>query len=70
MRSPYLLETEETAKLFGLTKVSDDGTTALMAKFLLLVSFGLVGRPIFYLFLGLTIVGDDTGDFPLSFLSV
>lgn len=70
MCSPYLLETEEIAKLFGFTIVSDGGTAALMAKFLLLVSFGLVGRTIFYLFLGLTIVGEETGDFPLSFLPV
>lgn len=70
MRSPYLLETEETAKLFGLTMVSDEGTTALTAKFLLPISLGLVGRPIFYLFLGLPIVGEEIGDFPLSFLPV
>lgn len=50
--------------------VSDDGTTALTAKFLLPISLGLVGRPFFYLFLGLTIVGEETGDFPLSFLPV
>lgn len=67
MCSPYLLETKETAKLFIFTRVSD-GTTALTAKFLLLVSFGLVGLPIFSLFLGLKIAGEETGDFPLSFL--
>lgn len=42
----------------------------LIAKFLLLVSLGLVGLTIFSLFLGLIMVGEETGDFPLSFLAV
>jgi hypothetical protein len=63
--SPWF--TEEMAKLPDCAPIlSVAGMTALIAKFLLPIFLGLVGRIIFYLFLGLKMVGDDTGDFPLS----
>lgn len=62
--------TVEAAKLLDfIAELSVPGTAVLIARFLL-TPLGLVGLTAFSLFLGLRIVGDETGDLALSFFPV